>query len=295
MMHTETLSVREAVASLRPARTKSTLLIRPRTGWAALNLPEVWQFRELLLSLAGRDVKLRYKQTALGVSWVVLQPLLAAAIFSFVFGRVAKLDSGGVPYFLFSYCGLLAWNLFSTTLTKSSACLVGNAQLISKVYFPRVILPFSTVPSALIDFAVATAILAVLMPAYHFAPGLPILLLPLWIVLFLLLASGIGLIAAALSVRYRDVQYILPVVTQMLLYASPVAYAIGPVPGRFRFVFMLNPLASMLEAFRWSLLGWKGGTPMPGHLIYAAAVSVGVFVAGMFAFKKMERTFADII
>jgi lipopolysaccharide transport system permease protein len=295
MMHTEATPVHEAAAGLRPARGKSTLLIRPTSGWAALNLAEVWQFRELLLSLAGRDVKLRYKQTALGITWVVLQPLLAAAIFSFVFGKVAKLDSGGVPYFLFSYCGLLAWNLFSNTLTKSSACLVGNSQLISKVYFPRVILPFSTIPSALIDFGVALAMLAVLMPMYHWAPPMAILLLPVWLMLFLLLATGAGLISAALSVRYRDVQYILPVVIQLLLYGSPVAYAIAPIPGKYRFLYMLNPLATLLEAFRWSLLGPKGGSPKAGYVAYAAVACVVVSVVGMFAFKKMERTFADII
>lgn len=274
---------------------KSTLLIRPTSGWAALNLGEVWQFRELLFSLAGRDVKLRYKQTALGVAWVVLQPLMAAGIFSFVFGRVAKLDSGGVPYFLFSYCGLLAWNLFSNTLTKSSACLIGNAQLISKIYFPRVILPFSTVPSALIDFAVALAMQAAMMPAYRIVPGAGVLLLPLWILLILMLSVGLGLIAAALSVRYRDIQYILPVVVQLLLYGSPVAYAVSAVPARYRAVYMLNPLSSLLEAFRWSVLGHKGGTPDPRYLAYSAASCLLVFVVGMFAFKKMERTFADII
>lgn len=274
---------------------KSTLLIRPTSGWAALNLGEVWQFRELLFSLAGRDVKLRYKQTALGVAWVVLQPLLAAGIFSFVFGRVAKLDSGGVPYFLFSYCGLLAWNLFSNTLTKSSACLIGNAQLISKIYFPRVILPFSTVPSALIDFAVALVMQAAMMPAYRIVPGAGVLLLPLWILLILMLSVGLGLIAAALSVRYRDIQYILPVVVQLLLYGSPVAYAVSAVPARYRAVYMLNPLSSLLEAFRWSVLGPKGGTPDPRYLAYSAAACLLVFVVGMFAFKKMERTFADII
>lgn len=281
-------------AAARPPR-KPLLRIRPSSGWAALNVAEAWAFRDLLFSLAGRDVKLRYKQTALGIIWVVLQPLMAAGIFAFVFGKVAKLSSDGVPYFLFSYCGLLAWNAFSSTVSKSSTCLVGNAQLISKVYFPRVILPFSTVPSTLIDFAVALALLAVVMPASGVAPGLGIALLPVWLFLILLLAVGLGLITSALTVSYRDVQYILPVMLQFGLYASPIAYAVSQVPVRLRPFYFLNPLSGLLEAFRWSLLGPRGGSLNAMNLTYAAGVSVAVFVVGMFAFKRMERRFADVI
>ena len=271
------------------------LTIRPRSGWAALQVGEAWRFRDLLFSLAGRDVRLRYKQTALGVVWVVLQPLLAAAIFAFVFGKVARLDSGPIPYFLFSYAGLLAWNVFSTILTKSSTCLIGNAQLISKSYFPRVILPLSTVPSALIDFGVALAVLIVLMPVYGIIPDVRMLLLPAWLSLIVLLAVGCGLIASALTVSYRDVQYILPVITQLLLYASPVAYAVVAVPARFRFLYSLNPLSGLLEAFRWSLLGRAAGVVGLGELAYCAAFSIAVFLAGVFFFNSMERRFADVI
>lgn len=269
--------------------------IRPSRGWASLNIGEAWHFRDLLFSLAGRDVRLRYRQTFLGAAWVVLQPLLAAGIFSFVFGKVARLSSNGLPYFLFSYAGLLAWNAFSTTLTKSSTCLIGNAQLISKVYFPRVILPFSTVPSALIDFAVALALLAVLMPAWGVAPGLGLLLLPLWLFLILLLAVGSGLITSALTVSYRDVQYILPVLTQFLLYASPVAYSVNQVPQSYRAAYFLNPLSALLEAFRRSLLGPAGGELHWGYLAYSAALCIAVFVIGLYSFKRMERRFADVI
>lgn len=281
--------------ALNTAPEQPVLKIRPSSGWAALNIAEAWNFRDLLFSLAGRDVKLRYKQTALGAAWVILQPLMAAGIFSFVFGKVAKLSSGPIPYFLFSYAGLLAWNLFSNTLSKSSTCLVGNAQLISKVYFPRVILPFSTVPSSLIDFAVALAMLAVLMPAWGVAPGLGTLLLPLWLFLILLLAVGLGLITSALTVSYRDVQYILPVVLQFLLYASPIAYAVAQVPEKLRPFYFLNPLSSLLEAFRWSLLGPQGGSLNWPNLAYSTTVCLAVFVLGMFSFKKMERRFADVI
>jgi len=262
-----------------------------------LHLGEVWRFRELLLTLAGRDVKIRYKQTALGVIWVILQPLLAAGIFSFVFGKVAKLSSGEVPYFIFSYCGLLAWNAFSNTLSKSSASLIGNSQLISKIYFPRLILPLSTIPSTLIDFAVALAMLAVIMPSSGVHPGWGIVLMPVWLALILLLSTGLGLITSALTVSYRDVQYILPVLLQLMLYASPVAYEVTKLnltPRQSTFYF-LNPLSSLLEAFRWSLLGPRGGTLMWSNLWYSAAVSVSVFVVGLVGFSRMERRFADVI
>jgi lipopolysaccharide transport system permease protein len=272
---------------------KPLMTIRASSGWTAINLRELWQFRDLLLTLALRDLKLRYKQTALGVVWVVLQPLMAAGIFSFVFGKVAKLPSDGVPYFLFSYAGLLGWNLFNSTLTKTSGCLVGNSQLISKVFFPRLVLPLSTVPSVMIDFAVAAGMMTVLMIIYNVAPGWSLLLLPIWMAILLMLSLGIGLCAASLAVSYRDVQYILPVFLQILLYASPIAYAVSAVPEHLRPIYLINPLSSVLEAFRWSLLGV--GSPTPGTIAYAAAVSGTVFLLGTFSFKRMERRFADVI
>ncbi len=277
---------------------KPYLSIRPSSGWAAVDVAELWRFRDLLMSLAGRDLKLRYKQTALGVAWVVLQPLLAAGIFSFVFGRLASFPSHGVPYFLFSYVGLLAWNLFANTLTKTSACLLGNSQLISKVFFPRLVLPLSTVPSVMVDFAVAAAMLVVLMGVCHHAPGWPLLLLPLWMLILLLAALGIGLCTAALSVSYRDVQYVLPVAVQALLYASPIAYALTdalaklPLRGE-RLLYLANPLAAPLEAFRWSILNVTPPPLLP--LAYAAAAAAAVFLLGTYSFKRMERQFADVI
>ena len=282
----------ETAADISEAE-KPYLLITPSKGWAALNLRELWQFRDLLTTLAGRDVKLRYRQTALGVVWVILQPLMAAGIFSVVFGKIAKLPSNGVPYIVFSYAGLLGWNAFSSTLTKVSGCLVGNAQLVSKVFFPRLVLPLSTVVSTLVDFGVALAMLIVLMIAYHVVPGVGLLLLPVWLLLTLILAVGIGLYASALMVSYRDVQYVLPVVTQFLLYASPVAYALSVVPPQWKLFFTLNPLTGLLEGFRWSLLG-RGALDV-NSVLYAAVVSVLVFVGGAFAFKRMERKFADVI
>lgn len=269
------------------------LTIRPSSGWAAINLRELWQFRDLLFSLAGRDVKLRYKQTALGVIWVVLQPLMAAGVFSFVFGKVAKLPSDGLPYFLFSYAGLLGWNLFSSTVSKCSGCLIGNSQLISKVFFPRLVLPLSIVPSALIDFAVALCMMVVLMAIYRVPPTLAILALPLWMGVLILLSLGIGLCTSALSVSYRDVQYILPVFLQILLYASPIAYALSAVPSNLRIFFLINPLSGPLEAFRWSLL--HTAEPPLASLFYAIVASVVIFFVGAYSFKRMERKFADVI
>ena len=278
---------------LREPAQQPHLTLRASSGWQAVNLEQLWQYRGLLLSLAIRDVKLRYKQTALGVIWVVFQPLMAAGIFSFVFGTVAKMPSGGLPYFLFSYAGLLGWSAFSGTLGKCSASLVGNAHLISKVFFPRLILPLSTVFSSLLDFAVALGMMAVLLVIYGVTPGWGILMLPLWLLLILSYSIGVGLLCAALTVNYRDVQYILPVALQFLLYASPVAYAVSAVPERLHRLYYLNPLSTVLEGFRWSLLGT---TQPPGwNIFYSAIGGALVFVAGAFAFKRMEKTFADLI
>lgn len=281
------------VSQAPPARAKPYLVIEPRSGLSALHLVELWQYRDLLLTLAGRDVKLRYKQTALGVLWVILQPLLAAGIFAFVFGKVAKLPSDGLPYFLFAFAGLLGWNAFNSTLTKASACVVDNAQLVSKVFFPRLILPLSTVFSTLIDFAVAFAMLAVMMAIYGIPLTLGILLVPLWLFMLIMLAVGVGLFTSALMVPYRDLRYVIPVLMQFLLYASPVAYAVSVVPEKLRFWFYLNPLSGLLDAFRWSVLG--RGQLNWSAVGYAAACVIVIFLFGVYSFKKMERKFADVI
>jgi len=273
---------------------KPLLVLGPRSGLAGLDAAEIWRYRGLLLTLATRDVKLRYKQTALGVLWVVLQPLIAAAIFAIVFGRVAGLPSAGVPYFVFSFAGLLAWNAFNSTLNKASASVVENAQLVSKVYFPRLILPLSTVLSTLIDFAVAMGLMIVLMAWYHVAPRWQVLWLPALLALFISLAIGIGMYAAALMVAYRDLRYVIPVLLQFLLYASPVAYSVSVIhDARLRRIFFANPLTALLEAFRWSLLG-QGQLSLP-WLGYSAAVSIFLLGFGAVAFRRMERKFADVV
>ncbi len=274
--------------------------IRPRGRWAAVDFAELWRFRDLLLTLAQRDLKLRYKQTALGVSWVLIQPLLAAGALTLVFGFIAGLPSTeGIPYFALVFMGQIAWALFANVLNRSSAAMVGNAHLVSKVYFPRLILPASTVMSVLVDFAVAL-LLAVPIVLIYGKPGPGLLLLPVCILLLVMLALGSGLVLSAMMVSYRDVQHILPVMIQLLTYLTPVAYGLSVardklsgLPDFALQLYMLNPLASLIETFRWSLLG--AGEFHPGYLAWAACVSVVMFVAGVFAFRAMERKFADVI
>jgi lipopolysaccharide transport system permease protein len=229
----------------------------------------------------------------LGVAWVVLQPIVGALIFSFVFGRIAKLPSNGIPYFIFSYAGLTLWTAFSSTLTKSGSALVQGANMVSKVYFPRLILPLSTAFSTLIDFTVSLALLAVMMLVNHVHFTLALLLLPLWLVASQLLALGFGLWTGGMMVRYRDIVYVLPVVVQFLMYASPVAYSASNVPHHYKFIYYLNPLAGLLDAFRWSVFGtgWLG-VPTTAYAVIASLV---VFIAGAIAFRNMERGLADVI
>ena len=256
-------------------------------------LAETWQARDLLYTFADRDLRLRYRQTALGVVWVVLQPLIAAGIFTFVFGTVAHLSSDGKPYMLFTFAALTGWNLFSGILTRASGCLVGNAHLVSRVFFPRLILPLSVLPAALVDFVVSLGMFAALLVVYGVAPTVALLTLPFWMLLLSAGALGVGLVAASLMVRYRDVQYVLPVATQLLLYASPVAYAASRVPERWHTLYYLNPLVAAIEGLRWSLLGTE--SPSGGAVAYSAAVAALAVALGIIVFRRMERGFADII
>lgn len=269
------------------------LVIRPDSARTLGLAGDLWAFRDLLWSLADRDLRLRYRQTALGVAWVLLQPLLGALIFTFVFGVVAGLPSDGVPYFLFTFASLAGWALFAGILTRASGSLVQNSPLIAKVWFPRAVLPASTLPAALIDFLIALMLLGGMMAWAEVAPGLAILAVPLWVLALAMLALGLGLIGSALMVSYRDVQHILPVGVQLLLYASPVAYSASNVPERFLALYYLNPLAPLLEGLRASLLG----TPMPptNAIAWGATVALGTFVLGAAVFRRLERRFADVI
>jgi lipopolysaccharide transport system permease protein len=273
--------------------------IRPSAGWRAINLIEVWRYRELLWFLALRDVKLRYKQTALGVAWAVIQPLFTMLVFSVFFGGLGKIPSDGIPYPLFVMAALLPWQLFSYALTQSSNSLVAEQRLITKVYFPRLIVPLASVLSGLVDFAVAFVLLLGLMAYYSLTANyqLPLswslLAVPALILFALATALAVGLWMAALNVRYRDVRYTIPFITQFWMFLTPVAYPSSLVPERWRALYGLNPMAGVVEGFRWALLG---NGDFHGPLM---AVSGGVVIlllaGGLFYFRRLERTFTDVV
>jgi len=276
---------------------KPFLVIEPVSGWRSLRLRDVWEFRDLLVSLGMRDVKLIYKQTLLGVLWVILQPLLGAGIFTFVFGMLADMPSGKLPNFAFSFAGMLGWTLFSTTLNGASLVMITNAHLVSKIYFPWLVLPLSSAFQPVVNFGVGLVLMFLLLVIYQINPGLPILLLPVSAALLLMLALGIGFWCSSITVRYRDLRFVIPVAVQFLLYASPFGYSLAAitekVPAQYQAAYMLNPLASLTEFFRWTILG--EGTLNPGWLAYSILVATLVFVGGAFAFRRAERGFADII
>lgn len=269
------------------------LVLRPTSGWRAVNLREVWRFRDLVWAFARRDVTLRYRQTALGAIWVVLQPLLAAGIFSFVFGRVADLPSGDTPYVVFAFAGLLGWNIFQSTVGKSGMSLVGNASMLSKIFFPRLALPLSTVMGTLLDFGVGFVAFMIVSAWQGVAPSFAIVTLPLWVLMMLMLALGIGVFASALMVSYRDVAQAVPVLLMMILYISPVAYSLDAIPSDLQSVYALNPLVGVLQGFRWALI--PDSQLEVGYVLYSLIMAVVVLAVGFLAFARMEKKFADVI
>jgi lipopolysaccharide transport system permease protein len=276
-----------------PPEALSTLTIRPPSGWASLGLRELWEYRELLYFLTWRDVKVRYKQTALGAAWAIIQPFFMMVVFSLFFGRLGKIPSDGIPYPVFVYCALLPWQLFAHALSESSNSLVANEHLITKVYFPRLIVPLSAVLGGLLDFVVAFVILLGMMAYYHIVPTIMIVTLPLFLLLAIMTALGVGLWLSALNVQYRDVRYTITFLAQFWLFATPVAYPSSLVPARWRALYGLNPMAGVVEGFRWALLGKTEG---PGALL-AVSVSVVILllVGGLYYFRRMEQTFADVV
>jgi lipopolysaccharide transport system permease protein len=269
------------------------IILKPSGGWASLKLHELWKYRELLYFLIWRDVKVRYTQAVLGVGWALIQPLMTMMIFSVIFGHLAKLPSEGIPYPIFSYAALLPWQLFSSALTRTSSSLIGNAHLLTKVYFPRLIIPFSAIGAGLVDFGISFVVLLGLMFYYAIVPTWTILWLPLLVVFVLLTGLGVGLWLSALNVQYRDVQHMIPFLVQVWMFASPVAYSAELIPkGIWRVLYGLNPMAGVIQGFRWALLN---GDP-PGELMLLSVVIVMILlVTGLFFFKRMERTFADIV
>jgi len=268
-------------------------VIRPSRHLFSLRLRELWEYRELLYFLVWRDVKVRYKQTVLGAAWAILQPFLTMVVFSIFLGRLAGIPSEGIPYPIFAYTALLPWQLFAHALTESGNSLVANQQLITKVYFPRLVIPISAVLAGLVDFCIAFVVLLGMMVYYGVLPTKAVLALPLFLLLALATALAVGLWLSALNVQYRDVRYTLPFLTQFWLFATPIAYPSTLIPEQWRVVYGLNPMAGVVEGFRWALLGTgQGAGPM---VVVSAIVVTALLIGGLVYFRWMESSFADII
>ena len=283
--------------TMAPPSQIPVIEIRPTQGWARLGLRDVWEYRELLFFLAWRDIKVRYKQTALGVLWIVLQPLVSMVVFSFLFGTLLNVPSGDVPYPIFAYAALLPWNYFASSLGRSSTSVVNSAHLITKIYFPRLIIPISGVLSSLVDFAIAFLVLIGLMIYFGIAPTATVLVLPGLILLAMATALGFGLWLSALNVRFRDINYIIPYLIQIWMYVTPVIYSSTLIPERYRFLLGLNPMTGVVEGFRWALLGRRLADAQPPGPLFAASIAIAllVLVSGAIFFRHTERTFADIV
>jgi lipopolysaccharide transport system permease protein len=269
------------------------LIIRPAESWTAIGLRELWEYRELLYFLTWRDIKVRYKQTALGATWAVVQPVFMMIVFSLFFGRLAKVPSDGIPYPIFTFCALLPWQLFAHALTESSNSLVTNERLITKVYFPRLVIPISAVLGGLVDFAIALIILLGMMLYYGILPTWAIVTLPAFLLLAVMTALGVGLWLSALNVQYRDVRYTINFLIQFWLFATPVAYPSSIVPERWRALYGLNPMAGVVEGFRWALLG--KAQPPGALLAVSIAVVIMLLIGGLYYFRRMEQQFADVV
>jgi lipopolysaccharide transport system permease protein len=269
------------------------IVIKPSSGWRALDVAELWRYRELVYFLAWRDVKVKYKQTALGIAWAVLQPLLAMAVFAVFLGRLANVPSDGIPYPLFAYVGLVPWTYFANATTNGSGSLVSNANLISKVYFPRLVIPLAGVIASMVDLAVGLVILIPLLLFFGQAPSIWLLSIPLWAVLAGLTALAVSVWLSALDVQYRDVRYAIPFLIQIWLFATPVVYPASLVPAKYRPLLGLNPVSGVVEGFRWALLG--RGDPPGALLLVSVTVFFVTLISGLFYFRRMERQFADII
>ena len=275
-----------------PASGPKLTIVDPSSGWAAPRLGDLWTYRELLFFLVWRDVKVRYKQTALGVAWAVLQPLLTMFVFSLFFGRLARMASDGLPYPVFNLAGLVPWTFFAFGLNEAATSVVGSRHLITKVYFPRLAIPLATVLAGLVDFAIAFLLLLLVMAWYGIVPGLEALFVIPLVLLAFVTALGVGLWLAALNVQYRDVRYVLPFLTQLWLFATPIVYPTSLVPAAWRPVYGLNPMVGVVDGFRWALLG---SAPPGPALAVSACAALALALGGIFYFRRMERAFADIV
>jgi lipopolysaccharide transport system permease protein len=291
-MADETMTVESN--ALVKAEIPRTVVIEPIRGWAALNLKDLWVYRELVYFLTWRNLKVRYKQTALGASWAILQPFLTMVVFSIFFGNLAKIPSDGVPYPIFSYTALLPWTLFAKALTDASHSLVQNSHMITKVYFPRLILPLASILSGLVDFALAFLVLFAMMLFYGIYPASAIWTLPLFVLLAMITALGVGIWLSAMNVLYRDIGYVLPFLTQFWMTLTPIAYPASLLPEKWRLIYALNPMTGVVEGFRWALLGSAASAPT-GMLAVSSTISVIILITGLLYFRRMERRFADMV
>jgi lipopolysaccharide transport system permease protein len=267
--------------------------IYPPTGWSFLDVRELWAYRELIYFLTWRDIKVRYKQTAIGVAWAILQPVAMIAVFTLLFGKLAKMPSEGVPYPLFAYAALLPWQLFSRTISEGTNSLVTNQRLITRVYFPRIIVPLATTLAAMVDFAIAMGLLVALMLMYGVTPGVGVVWLPFFVLLMLMTALGVGFWLSALNVEYRDVMYTMPFLNQFWFFVTPVVYPSSLVPGPWQVLYGLNPMVGVVQGFRWALLGvGEGPSPM---LAVSIVVAISLFVSGIAWFHRREHSFVDAI
>lgn len=270
----------------------SIITLRPSRGWVPVNLRELWAYRELLYFLTWREIKVRYKQTVLGFAWAIIQPFMMMIVFTLFFGNLAKIPSEGIPYPLFNYAALLPWTLFAEGINRSSISLVQQASLVQKVYFPRLVMPMAGILSPLVDFLIASTILIGMMFYFGYPPTIRMLWVPAFVILTLMTAFGVGLWLSAINVKYRDVRYTIPFLVQFWLFASPVVYSSSLLPERWQMIYGLNPMAGVIEGFRWALLG----TEPPGSLIAVSVIIVLVIlVTGAFYFRRNEKSFADVV
>jgi lipopolysaccharide transport system permease protein len=287
------MTTQQLTAALADAPRPTVLRIEPSKGWRALGLRELWSYRELLYFLTWRDIKVRYKQTALGGAWAVIQPFFTMVVFSLFFGRLAKVPSDGVPYPIFSYAALVPWTFFANGLGQSANSLVGSSNLIKKVYFPRLAIPLATVLSEAVDFAIAFVVLLAMMFYFGITPTANIVWLPLLVALTVTTSLGVGLWLSALNVQFRDIRYVVPFLTQFWMFATPIAYPSTLLDPKWRTLYALNPMVGVVEGFRWALLGTSTA---PGPMVaVSSAMAIALLVGGSFYFRRMEKSFADVV
>jgi homopolymeric O-antigen transport system permease protein len=280
-------------SSIQHPSSSPPLILRPTRGWAALNLGDLWAYRELIYFLTLRDIKVRYKQTALGALWAILQPFLQMVVFTLLFGNLAQMDSEGIPYPIFTYTALLPWGMFSKAITDAGRSIVLNRSMITKIYFPRLVVPLASGLAGLVDFGIAFLVLIGMMLYFSISFSPAILTLPLFLLLALLTALGVGLWLSSLNVIYRDFGYVIPFLTQLWFFATPIVYSADIVPEKWQLLYSLNPMVSVVEGFRWALLG--AAPPSSLYLGLSAGIAVLMFFSGVFYFRRMERTFADTV